>query len=173
MWQKKRGQVWIETVTYTLIAFVLIGLVLGFARPKIQDVQDQAVIDQSIQIMKEIDFIIQEISEKGEGNRRKVELKIKKGEMTIVPENNSIEFFIEGNHMYSEPGVGYEEGSISVLTIQKGKFFQVFLEKRYENLDITFNGKEIKKTMPQASTPYTIYITNKGEDNHIIDFEVE
>ena len=34
MVMKKEGQVWVETVVYTLIAFVLIGLVLSFAKPK-------------------------------------------------------------------------------------------------------------------------------------------
>ena len=31
-----RGQVWVETVVYTLIAFIMIGLVLGVAKPKIE-----------------------------------------------------------------------------------------------------------------------------------------
>jgi len=43
---KKKGQVWIETVTYTLIAFVLIGLILAFVKPKIDELQDKALIDR-------------------------------------------------------------------------------------------------------------------------------
>ena len=55
---KKRGQVWIETVTYTLVAFVLIGLVLSFVKPKIEELQDQAIIEQSTSMIKEIDSIL-------------------------------------------------------------------------------------------------------------------
>jgi type II secretory pathway pseudopilin PulG len=172
MWKQKRGQVWIETVTYTLIAFVLIGLVLGFARPKIQEVQDQAVIGQAIQIMKDIDGIIQEISENGEGNKRKVELEIKKGELTINSSADILSFFIEGNHMYSEPNVTYNEGSVSILTLEKGKYYQTTIKKEYTDSDIRFRDSEIVKKLPQASTPYTIFITNKGGVNQVIDFEV-
>lgn len=32
--RNRSGQVWIETVIYTLIAFVMIGLVLSYARPE-------------------------------------------------------------------------------------------------------------------------------------------
>ena len=38
------GQVWVETVTYTLIAIVMIGLVLSFAKPKIEELQDKTII---------------------------------------------------------------------------------------------------------------------------------
>ena len=49
-----KGQIWIETVIYTLIIFVMIGLVLSFAKPKIEEMQDKAIIEQSIAMMKDI-----------------------------------------------------------------------------------------------------------------------
>ena len=55
-----RGQVWVETVTYTLIALVLIGLVLSFTKPKIEELQDRTLIEQSIQVLKELDVAIKE-----------------------------------------------------------------------------------------------------------------
>ena len=42
----KHGQVWVETVIYTLIAFALIGTVLTFVKPKIEEMQDSAIISQ-------------------------------------------------------------------------------------------------------------------------------
>ena len=39
----KGGQVWVETVVYTLIGLVLISLVLAFATPAIQKQKDNAV----------------------------------------------------------------------------------------------------------------------------------
>ncbi len=32
----KRAQIWIETMIYTLIAFIMLGLVLAYAKPKIE-----------------------------------------------------------------------------------------------------------------------------------------
>ena len=43
----KKAQVWIETVIYTLIALALIGTVLAFVKPKIQEIQDKIVKIQS------------------------------------------------------------------------------------------------------------------------------
>ena len=57
MLSKKKGQVWIETVTYTLVAFVLIGLILAFAKPKIDKLQDQSIIEQSMKMIKEMHHI--------------------------------------------------------------------------------------------------------------------
>ena len=50
---KKNGQVWVETVIYTLIAFSLIAAVLAFVKPKIDELQDKAIIEQSIGMIKE------------------------------------------------------------------------------------------------------------------------
>ena len=52
--KNKRGQIWVETMVYTLIAFALIGLVLAFVKPKIQETQDKAIIEQSVNILKDI-----------------------------------------------------------------------------------------------------------------------
>ena len=76
-----RGQIWVETLIYTLIAFVMIGLVLFFAGPKISEIQDKAIIEQSIEVMGEIDTIISGIGTAG--NRRVAELRIRKGALKI------------------------------------------------------------------------------------------
>ena len=77
---KKRGQIWVETVVYTLIAFALIGLVLAFVKPKIEEIQDKAVLDQSAGILEEIDSIVKNLG--SPGNQRLIELGISKGKMT-------------------------------------------------------------------------------------------
>ena len=42
---KKIGQVWIETVLYTIVGLAIIGIVLGFAMPKINQAKDNALIE--------------------------------------------------------------------------------------------------------------------------------
>lgn len=173
MLKQRKGQVWIETVTYTLIAFVLIGLVLGFAKPKIEEIQDQSIIEQSIKIMKELDYIVSEISEKGTGNKRKVELTIKKGELEFIPINNTIIFTINGKFMYSQPDQKYKEGGLSILTKEVGKEFHVTIEKKFEDINMTYNEKLENKKILKASTPYTLYVTNKGGVDQVIDFQID
>lgn len=170
--KNKRGQVWIETVTYTLVAFVMIGLVLSFAQPKIQELQDQAIIEQSMKMIKEIDSIIQEVGEQGTGNKRKLELSLKKGELEINAVNNSLVFLMESRHMYSQPGQTYEESSILITTKEVGKFYNITMEKEYSEFNITYSGEDVNKKLLKASTPYVIYISNKGGTNQVIDFEL-
>jgi len=49
-----KGQVWIETVVYTLIAFAILSAILGVAKPKIEQLQDKSIIEQSIGILENI-----------------------------------------------------------------------------------------------------------------------
>ena len=171
---KKRGQVWIETVTYTLVAFVLIGAVLSFAKPKVEELQDQAILEQSIKMLKQIDSIIQEVGEKGAGNKRKIELNLRKGELNINSEENSIMFFMESRYMYSQPGQTYEESSINITTEEKGKYYNLTMERNYPNFNFTYNGKEENKRIVKATTPYALFIANNGgTDQVVIDFKFE
>ncbi|HKL23153.1 MAG TPA: hypothetical protein VJ895_00205 [Candidatus Nanoarchaeia archaeon] len=173
---KKRGQVWIETVTYTLVAFVLIGLVLSFVKPKVEELQDQAAIDQSITIIKQIDSVISEIDDQGVGNKRKIEMSIKRGNVKINSENNSIEFSLEGNHLYSQPGTVIQEGGLEILTEEKGKFYLVTIKKNYfDEYNITYFEKKENKILSKSPTPHILYITNKGAEigqNLNIDFQL-
>ena len=52
---RKKGQIWIETVLYTLIGLSLIGLVLAFVTPKINEARDNLVIEQTKDVMKIFD----------------------------------------------------------------------------------------------------------------------
>ena len=171
--KKKKGQIWIETVTYTLVAFVIIGLVLTFARPKIQEIQDKTIIEQSISMLKEIDSIINDLNEKGVGNKRKVQMSIKKGEIKLNSTNESLTFYMEGKHMYSQLDQPYTEGDLNILTQQKGAFYNITIEKKYTTINLTYSGKEETKAFTESPTPYTIFISNKGGNSQNIDFELE
>ena len=86
----EKAQVWIETVIYTLIAFAILGAVLAFAKPKIEELQDKSIIEQSIKMLENIDGIIGEIRTV-QGNQRQMELELKKGTLTIDSSNNNIQ----------------------------------------------------------------------------------
>jgi len=169
--KQKRGQVWVETVIYTLIAFVMIGLVLAYAKPKIEELQDKALIEQSIGMMKDIDSTILRMG--GTGNQRLIELGIKKGTLKIDGENDLIVFEIEGRYSYSEPGIDIFDGNLIIHTEKKGKFNIINLTRDYsDEYDITYQGRDESKSISKASIPYKLLITNKGGDKTIIDIEV-
>ena len=57
----KKGQVWVETVIYTLIGLAVIGLLLAVAKPKIDQMKDRALIDQAVEAMEAINSKIYEV----------------------------------------------------------------------------------------------------------------
>ncbi|OGI12484.1 hypothetical protein A3K64_04195 [Candidatus Micrarchaeota archaeon RBG_16_36_9] len=157
------GQVWIETVIYTLIAFVLIGLVLSFAKPKIEELQDRAIIEQSLSMLKQIDSTILTMGEAG--NQRILELGIKKGNLKIDAINDDIIFELESKSIYSEPGQNISDGSVRIFTEKRTGYSLVTLTADYsENYNIEFEGKEEVKILSKASTAYKLSILNEGED---------
>jgi len=162
--ESRKAQVWVETVLYTLIAFAIIGLVLTYVKPEIEKFQDKAVIKQSITIMSDLDSKISEVSKNGEGNKRILEIAIKKGSLRIEGINDSIIFEIESIYPYTEPGEKYYEQGIELTTIEKSGKNKITLLKNYsETLNITYLGKEETKILPQSSTFYRISIENNGQ----------
>ena len=168
-----RGQVWIETVIYTLIAFVMIGLVLSYAQPKIQQAQDTTIIEQSITMMKEIDSTILNIG--ATGNQRILEIGIKKGDLIIDGITNKIIFQMESQSVYSEPGTSIPDGSVIILTEEQSGYNLVTLTEDYnEDYNIRFSTEDREKKLSKASTSYKLIILNKGteEGKIILDFSL-
>jgi len=164
---KKRGQVWIETVIYTLIAFGLIAAVLAFVKPKIDEIQDQGIIEQSIGLVKEIDSTIREIVQGGAGNKRKLETSIKAGSLILDGGADSILFELESSYVYSEIGSEIAEGSLLIKTEERGNTHLVTIARKYmdDNYDIKFDGEDEVKTLNKAATSYNLFISNNGKDD--------
>jgi len=173
--KSKKAQVWVETVVYTLIAFAMIGLVLSFVKPKIEENKDRSILEQSIGIIESTDYLIEEI--RGvPGNQRVLDLSIKEGSLTIDSEKDRIFFEMESNYKYSEPGTSINEGDLVIHTREKGKVYLVNVTQNYENYNITFDGKNDEKKLHAAPSKYNLIIANEGEDsdkNTIINFELK
>ena len=172
--KNKRGQVWVETVIYTLIALTMIGSVLAFILPKIEEIRDKSIIDQSINSIKNIDSIIDSVVGGGPGNKRLVETNIKSGKIKINGAEDKIIFEIETTYLYSEPGKTINLGNVEAITEDIGGLNKVTITADY-NYNITYNEVDEEKILEQSSTPYTITIENKGEDgsgNTIINLNI-
>ena len=165
----KRGQVWIETVIYTLIGLAVIGLLLAVARPKIEELKDKLVVEQSIDAMGVIDDKIYGV-QLAPGNQRTVDLKIGKGKLVIDSEGDRIYWVIDSKYEATEPGLNVSMGALIVRT-EVASPWRISLELNY-GVNITYNGKdEGVKELTAASVPYTIYIRNLGNvgENTVID----
>jgi type II secretory pathway pseudopilin PulG len=162
--KKKLGQVWIETVIYTLIAFVMIGLVLAYAQPKIQQMQDQSILQQSTSMLKQIDSMI--LGMGTTGNQRVIEIGIKAGMLKLDCAEEKIIFQLDTKNQYSEPGKVIDDGEVKILTEKRSGYNTVTLTLSYgENYNLQFGGKNDVKTLSKASTSYRLSISNDGPDS--------
>lgn len=174
----KSGQVWIETVIYTSIALLMIGLVLTYAKPKIEEFQDKAILEQSLEMFRAIDNTIKTIGVSG--NRRFVETGIKKGSLKIDGENNKIIFEMKSSYLYSQPGEDIIDtlgGRIITRTEKTGDLNKVSFTINYSayNIDITYQEKDEFKTLNKAPTPYKLLISNNGKsgEDTLIDISLK
>ena len=162
----EKAQIWVETVIYTLIGLAILGLVLGLVKPKIEQLKDKAIIDQSINILNEIDETLSFIKYPA-GNSRPADIKIQKGVLKISGEGDYIEYFLEkSNYKYSEPGEVVEIGAIEVNTIQNVKTYDISLRLNYTGVvDITWEGEDREKILQPGPSPYNLIMSNKGFDD--------
>jgi hypothetical protein len=170
----KKGQVWIETVIYMLIAFIMIGMVLGFVKPKIEDIKDKSILEQSVEILGDLDETIMNIGTPG--NKRLVEISLKKGTLAINPEDDMLIFKMDSMHIYTEPGEKVQIGTIVAETTKKTRDNLVTLSANYtENYNISYNLNQESKILTKSPVPHKLIITNAGYDSQgrtIIDFEL-
>jgi hypothetical protein len=166
-----KGQVWIETVIYTLIALTVIGLFLSYAKPKVEEIQDKSIISQSVEMMESINGILLTIVEGGPGNQRILNLGMRKGSLTIDGVNDEIFFEMDGRYTYTEPGENgvygpiVDIGNIQATTKKIGKVNTVKLLSNYSGVyNITYQKEDQDKVISRSPTPYTISFSYKTKD---------
>lgn len=167
----QRGQVWVETVIYTLIGIALIGLVLAILTPKIKEFRDRSVIEQTIESLNVLDSKIFDVLD-APGNKRKVAFGLERGVIFIDSLNNTIRYVLdESNVRYSEPGVSLDIGRINVTTRQVGDGYSISLYLVY-SYNITLEGKDESGQFTPVSVPYDFFIENKGIVNNKVWIDI-
>lgn len=163
--KKKSGQIWIETVIYTLIGIAIIGLVLAVTKPKIDSKKDEIAIEQAMESLNTIDKKIYEV-QAATGNRRSVDLQIGNGKFILDMENDKIIWELVSSFEYSEEDLTIQVGKINVTTEQDNPW-RVTLEMDYD-LEIYYDGKDdlLVKEIDAAPTPYRLTIENLGIDSN-------
>ena len=162
-YSNRRGQIWIETVIYTLIGMAIIGLVLAGALPKINEKKDDLIIGRSIEALGNIDDKIYAVLA-ASGSRRVVNLEVKSGSLVIDPSEDSISWIIDSSFAYSEVGKSVPFGKLNVTTTKDGDY-EVRLELKYSDFNLNYDGQDIsERRFNVAPTPYVLVMENKGRD---------
>jgi len=167
---KKRGQVWVETVIYTLIGLAIMGLILAVAKPKIDEKKDQILIEQAIESLGNINNKVYEV-QRAAGNRRAIDLQVGKGRLVIDAKNDVISWVLESSYEYSEEGREVPLGIINVST-RRSTPWEVTLKSAYA-VDLRYDNRSTgTKELGESATPYKLVIENTGtqDGNTVIEF---
>src|SRR3989344_5246905 len=163
--RRKKGQIWVETVIYTLIELTLRGSVLAIVTPKINANRDKIIVEQSIASLSVLDDKIREVLDNVQGNARKIdEFTLKKGELAFDGETDIITLVLKDiSKPYSQPGTIIEVGSVFVFSEVKNSNTVVYLTLNYTNiLNLTVSKADVLKKYDPASVPYSFIITKEG-----------
>lgn len=160
---KKRGQVWVETVLYTLIAITLMGVALAFIMPRINAAKDTAAVDQAIGSLNTIDEKINSALE-ATGSVRIMEVTIKRGELNIDPVGDKITLVISDlSKPYSEPGIEISQGAVKILSTKGPKYSTATLTLNYAGIvDLKYKNSDSPGRFSQSATPYSVSAENLG-----------
>lgn len=177
MKKSKVGQVWIETVLYTLIGLSLIGIILAIVLPKISEAKDRIVIEQTMESLNVLDEKINDVIDRGPGNVRIIpEFKIKRGSLYIDGLNDKIVFKLdELKKPYSEPNVQVQSGKFKVFSEEKKKGdnnLTITLEYSGK-IDLAYETSNKEKKLSAAGIPYKLSIENLGVSNSLLQINIE
>ncbi len=88
MESKKRGQVWVSAILYTVVIIVAITLILSVGIPLINKMKDKIVFSRAKDMMLNLDKHVVDVASEGEGSQRIVPIEIVDGKMEV--KNNQI-----------------------------------------------------------------------------------
>jgi len=158
--KSEKSQVWVETVVYTLIGLAIIGTIIGITTPKIKQMTDRAIIEQTITALNELNDRVYKV-QSSFGSSREISVRIKKGSLIIDAEQNRISYVMENTGLkFSQPGDEIKQGELTLLTEENGKNYNINIILKYSS-DITYDGLNDKKIFTQAPTAYNLLIENK------------
>lgn len=152
---------WIIAITICMFVFVVV-LFLFYPRTSIG--LDPAYNEQAISTLNKIDERIYDTLA-STGNKRKTDLKITKGMLTIDPINDRIFWEIESEYQFSEVGTKRNAGKITFETFKKDPWITTFtLEIPF---DLRYNNDNTQlKTFEENELPYPIIIESHIDENN-------
>jgi hypothetical protein len=166
---KKRGQIWVETVIYTLIGLAIIGIVLAASKPKIEEMKDKLIIEQTISSLNDLSSQIYD-AQMAPGNKRIIDMQISKGTFYIDSEKDEIGWSIESGYKYSEIGKAISLGNLNVLTTSSGPY-EIKIYRNFSS-NLSVDGAQKKLQLESAPKPYKISVTNKGLSGGLVNIDI-
>jgi hypothetical protein len=169
--EKKKAQIWVETVVYTLIGISIIGIILAVAKPRIEETRDRVLIEQTIESFNQIHGKVIEIMD-SPGNQRTLGLKLSKGRLTVDGKLDQIKWEADSRYIYSQLGRLDSLGELEILT-EKANPYKVSIFSNYSEYNLTVAGEDELIEIEESPAPYKLVFSNKGFSGSRVNINLE
>ena len=172
----KKGSEWVSTVLYILISLAILSLVLVSVQPVINRSKDQAVTIQTVNMLKEIDLTIDQVSI-SQDTTLSAKVEISRGNLMIDSPDDIISWELPDlAYQYSEENRTINitsDGRMTALTKKAGSNWDVKIMLNYNGTyNLTYAGGEEQKVL--SASEYDLFIRNANVSSSPvqIDFTV-
>ena len=138
-----KGQIWVSAVLYMALGVILISIILAVGLPALDKLKDKYTVSQTKDIFSRLDQNIRAVYNEGQGSQRPLKLDFGKGEAKIDPSLEIIQWKIQTQNLFSEPGIPIKEGNLIVLTENsdlQGEYLVTLTLNYTGTLDLNYNG---------------------------------
>ncbi|MBU0757736.1 MAG: hypothetical protein KKF44_06720 [Nanoarchaeota archaeon] len=112
--RKKKAEVWISAILYTLVATMALILILEAGVPILERLKDTTTFTKTKEALLNLDEHIQAVANEGEGSQRVVNLDIKDGKLSVV--DNQIVWEFETKSRIVDPRTSQNIGNLVITS---------------------------------------------------------
>ena len=134
--KSKKADIWISAALYFGLGIIVITIILSAGLPLINRLKDKNTVIETKDVMFKLDTAIREVIRNGPGEQRSLSLEIKKGDLSINNNENTLNWSYKTSALLSEPGLTISEGNLNITTENTGvkDEYLVTLSLNYEGL---------------------------------------
>src|SRR3989344_6932850 len=109
---KRKSELWVSVIIYTLVAVLALVLILNTGIPLINDIKDRAVFSRIRDTMIELDRHIRSIAGQGEGSQATVSIEVRDCELHF--QDNEIIWELETESKIISPRTSTTIGNLII-----------------------------------------------------------
>lgn len=168
---QKTGAIWVSVVLYVLISLTILSVVFTVVKPKIDEAQDRAVVEQTIVLLNDVDEAVKTASQ-ATGTVVMRQIKISKGDLFInnvsASSNGTIVFMLNNTNLrYSQQDVPLVSGNIQILTTvnpQNAEMYDITLMLGLGNKKIINENDKIVWQLSASPIEYKLFVKSEGNN---------
>ena len=155
---RKKSQIWISVIIYTLVSVLALVLILNTGIPILTEMKDRAVFSKIKDVMLDLDRHITEIANQGEGSQATVSFEIRDGEVIFT--DNQLMWELETKSKIVSPRTKTVLGNLIISSNANVRTYELS-DSYMMNTTIEDDSFSVKINKKGTSTSWEYYNTSE------------